>query len=285
MRQLDYARPGTVPEAVALLADSDDAVALAGGTDLLVARRAGKIDPALIVDLGRIPGLSAIDEDAGGLRMGSLTTMTALARSPRVLALYPALAEAAGSMGCWQVRNLATLGGNLCNASPSAEMGPPLLIYDARVTIAGAGGEREVPLAAFFTGPGTTALERGELVTAVRLPPPPPGLVSAYARRAIRRSMDIPLVNTAAAVLLDGGVVADARVALGAVAPTPFRVPAAEEVLLGSELDERTIAEAAEAACCPAQPITDVRATAEYRLAMVGVLVKRALTRLQQEER
>lgn len=283
MRELDYATPTSISEAAGLLAVNGGAVALAGGTDLLVARQAGMIDPELVVDLGRIPGLDTIDDEAGGVRLGSMITMTTLARSPRVRTSYPAVAESAGRMGCWQVRNLATLGGNLCNASPSAEMGPSLLVYDAVVVIQGQANEREVPLGSFFSGPGSTVLERGELVTAVRLPTPPAGLRSVYERRTIRRSMDIPLVNAAVALRLEGGVVVDARVALGAVAPVPFRVSAAEDVLRGRRLDPETVREAAEAACCPARPITDVRATAEYRLAMVEVLVGRALTRLAEE--
>lgn len=283
MREVDYVRPSSIHEAAALLAGSSGALALAGGTDLVVARQAGKIDPACLVDISRIAGLDTIQDDAGGLRIGSMVTMTSLSRSPEVRALYPAIADAAGRMGCWQVRNLATLGGNLCNASPSAEMGPPLLIYDATALIQGPAAEREIPMAGFFVGPGATVLERGELVTAVRVPAPPSGLRSAYERRAIRRSMDIPLVNAAVALRLNGDVIVEARVALGAVAPVPFRVPAAEEELVGNRLDANTIQAAADAACCPARPITDVRATAEYRLAMVEVLVRRALERLAKD--
>ena len=284
MRELGYAAPSGLAEAGRILLEVDGAMALAGGTDVVVARRLGKIAPALVVDLKRIPGLDEIRDTEGAIEIGALASMTTISRSSLVGEYFPALATAAGVMGCWQVRNLATLGGNLCNASPSAETAPPLLVYEAVALIDGANGPREVPMADFFTGPGTTVLARGELLAGVRLPKEPQGLRSAYARRALRRSMDIPLVNTAVALRIAEGVVEEARLALGAVAPVPFRVRPAEEVLVDRRLDGAALRAAAEAACASARPITDVRATAEYRLAMIDVVVRRALAEVAEEE-
>lgn len=279
----EYVRPSTMDEASGLLASDEGAVVLAGGTDVLVAALAGRMSVSTLVDVSSLPELKGVEDWGDCLWIGALTTMTKLCASDVVNRVLPGLGSAAAAMGCWQVRNRATIGGNLCNASPSAEMGPPLLVYEAAVDIDGVGGKRRLPISDFFKGPGETALAKGELVTGIRIPKPDAGLRVAYVRRALRRSMDIPLVNVAAGVQIGDGVVVDARVALGAVAPVPFRVPVAEEILVGRPLTDSVIQEAAEGACCPARPITDVRATAEYRLAMVEVLVRRALIQLAEE--
>ena len=280
MRELEYVAPTAIEEACCLLAERDGAVALAGGTDVLVGVEAGKIAPTLAVDLRRVAGLDGVSESGGAVTIGAMVTMTDVARSGAVREYFPALAAAASQMGCWQVRNRATLGGNLCNAAPSADTAPPLVVYQAVALIDGASGAREVPLQDFFTGPGCTVLGRGDLLTGVRIPIPPTGYVSGYLRRALRRSMDIPVVNVAAGLGMEGGRVANALIVLGAVAPTPIRAAEAEAALVGRMPAARVLAEAASAAARDARPITDVRATKEYRSAMVEVLVRRLLESL-----
>ena len=280
MRELVYAAPSSLEEAFGILADRDGAVPLAGGTDVLVAWRAGRMPLAVAVDLGRLPGLRDIVDEGGHVTIGALVSMSELCASDVVASQFSALVSAASQMGCWQVRNRATLGGNLCNASPSADTLPPLMLYGASVLLQSAGGAREVPLDDFLTGPGRTSLGRGELLVGVRVPRPPADLEVSYLRRQLRRSMDIPLVNVAVGVRRNAGIVTEARVVLGAVAPTPMRASAAEAALVGRPLDETAVAAAAAAAAGEARPITDVRASADYRTAMVEVFVRRALTTL-----
>ncbi len=280
MREFEYVTPSSLEEACRLLAERPGATALAGGTDVMIFLQQGKMSPSILVDLSRIPGLDVIEEKDGSVEIGALVSMTSLMRSEVVQRLFPALAKAAGSMGCWQVRNRATLGGNLCNASPSADTVPPLLLHDAVVTAAGPNGRREIDIAGFAAGPGATALETGEIVTGVVLPKPPSGLRSTYLRRQIRRSMDIPLVNVAVAVGEQGGIVCEARVCLGAVAPVPFPVHQAEGLLCGRPLTAESIREAADAAARNSRPITDVRSTASYRAEMVKIHVRRGLESL-----
>ncbi len=278
-----YHRPATVREACRILAAEPRAAVLAGGTDLLVHLGQGwrgKRPPA-VVNLKRIPGLDAIDTGARAVRIGSLVTLTALMEHPVVRAEYPVLPFTARYMGSPAIRNLATVGGNLCNASPAADLPPVLLALDAEVGLAGPDGERRLPLAAFFRAPGHTALRTGELLLWIELPRRRPGWPIRYERLDVRRAMDIALAAAAVSVHREGGRVREARVALGAVAPTPVRVAEAEAALLDGDLDPAAIARAAERAMAAARPIDDVRASAEYRRAMVGTLVRRGLEALR----
>jgi len=275
--QLEYAAPASLEEACGLLSRVEGAVALAGGTDVVVSMNHGKASPSLVVDLKRIRGLDEVVETDGFVEIGALVSMTKLMGSATARRWFPALVQAAASIGCWQVRNLATIGGNLCNASPSADTTPPLLIYGASVVVSDGTRTRESPIGEFLVGPGVTALAKGEVLTTLRIPMPPADLQTAYVRRAIRRSMDIPLVNVAVGLRLADGYVTEARIALGAVAPVPFRPAEAEEVLVGRLPDAAAFQDAASAAAVAARPITDVRASAEYRSAMVEVFVRRAL--------
>lgn len=277
LRQLEYAAPASLEEACGLLSRVQGAIVLAGGTDVVVSMNHGKTSPALVVDLKRLGGLDDVVERDGFVEIGALVSMTKLVRSADIARWFPALVKAAGSIGCWQVRNLATVGGNLCNASPSADTTPPLLVYSASVLVSDGTRTREVPIGEFLVGPGQTALAKGEVLTALRIPKPPTDLLTAYARRAIRRSMDIPLVNVAVGLRVADGVVTEARIALGAVAPVPYRPAEAEAVLVGRVPDAAAFRDAAAAAAAAARPITDVRASAEYRGAMVEVFVRRAL--------
>lgn len=273
----EFCRPSTLDEACALLA-APGAMALAGGTDLLVHWRAGRRAPTRVVSLRAVAGLVGVDgRPDGSVRLGARTDLQALLTDPVVAARAPVLARAARFMGSPAIRGLATVGGNCCNASPAADLAPPLLVLDAVAAIAGPRGRRTLPLREFFAGPGATALTPGELLVAIELPARPEPWRAAFERLDQRRAMDIALVSVAAALRLEGGRVAEARVALGAVAPTPLRATAAETALVGRPLDAAALDAAAQAAMAQARPITDHRASAEYRRAMVGVLVQRAL--------
>jgi len=263
------------------LAEEPRAAILAGGTDLMVHLRQtqrGKRPPA-VVNLKRIPGLAAIEATADAIRFGALATLAALMEHPLVAAEYPVLPFTARFMGSPAIRHLATVGGNLCNASPAADLSPVLLVLDAVVGIAGTAGERRLPLGDFFRGPGETALAAGELLAWVEVPRKHAGWDVRYERLDVRRAMDIAIVGVALALRRDGAAVTDARLALGAVAPTPRRVPDAEAALVAGGLSPAAIDRVAELASAAARPIADVRATAEYRREMVGALVRRALAR------
>ena len=239
----------------------------------------GKRPPA-VVNLKRIPGLGAIDVTPGAIRLGALTTLTALVEHPVIAAEYPVLPFTARYMGSPAIRHLATVGGNLCNASPAADLSPVLLVLDADVGIAGPAGTRRLPLDRFFRGPGQTVLGTGELLAWVEFPRKHAGWDVRYERLDVRRAMDIAIVGVALAVRREGTRVTEARLALGAVAPTPLRVPEAEAALVGGGLTPRAIERAAELAMAAARPIGDVRATAAYRRDMVGALVRRAVVGL-----
>ena len=274
-----YHRPATLEEACRLLAADPRATALAGGTDLMVHLRQpwrGKA-PSAVVSLRRIPGLAGIEATDQALRLGAGVTLSQLIDHPVIQREYPVLPYAARYMGSPAVRNLATVGGNLCNASPAADLPPVLLALDARVGIATGRGERRLALAEFFHGPGQTALGPGELLAGVAIPRVHAGWMIRYERLDVRRAMDIAIAAVALAVRRDGPRVLDARLALCAVAPTPRRVPEAERALVAGGLDAATVRRVAELAQAAAAPIGDVRATAEYRHEMVGVLVRRGL--------
>jgi carbon-monoxide dehydrogenase medium subunit len=278
-----YHRPSSVAEACRLLAREPHAVVLAGGTDLMVhlgQSWRGRRPPA-VVNVKQIPGLDAIGVTDGVVRLGALTSLTALIEHAVIRREYPVLPFTARYMGSPAIRNLATVGGNLCNGSPAADLPPVLLALDAEVGIAGPDGERRLPLEAFFRGPGHTALRTGELLTWVEFPRRRPPWPIRYERLDVRRAMDIAIAGVGLSVRRDGPGVAEARVALGAVAPTPIRAREAEAVLVAEGLSAGAIGRAAERAMAAARPISDVRATAEYRWEMVGTLVRRGLEALR----
>lgn len=279
MKPFDYYAPTSLNEALGLLAEQGGrARALAGGTDLLLKMRAGKLTPTRLINIKRLSELRGLSYDEPwGLRLGALTTVAEIMDSPQVRQRYPVLAHAAGTMASVQIRNLATVGGNLCNAAPSADLAPPLIALGAQAHIAGLRGERNVALEDFFTGPGQTVLADDELLVGVTVPCAEVSLTAVYLKHTPRQAMDIAIVGVAAAVILSEGVCVSARIVLGAVAPTPLRVWEAEAALIGRPLEERGIAEAARLAAQAARPIDDVRASAWYRREMVGVLVRRAL--------
>jgi aerobic carbon-monoxide dehydrogenase medium subunit len=283
MQAFDYYSPHTLAEALSLLQQLDGrARPVAGGTDLLLKMRAGVLAPAAVVNIKRLPELKGITfDEREGLRLGALTTVRELARAGAVQAYYPAVASAAGLMASEQVRSLATLGGNLCNAAPSADLAPPLIALDASVEIAGPAGARRLPLADFFLGPGRTDLQAGELLQAVHVPPPQGRTL--YLRHSPRVAMDIAVAAAAVRLWLDGAVCREARLVLGAVAPVPLRLPQVEAEFTGRPLTPELIARAAAAAAAACAPIDDIRASAAYRRRLVGVLVRRGLSGLLAE--
>jgi carbon-monoxide dehydrogenase medium subunit len=275
MRRFEYFEPTTLGEAAALLARyGGRAQPLAGGTDLLVELKEQLRRAECVVNIKRIPGMDALTYDAReGLRIGALVTAREVELSNFVLKHYVSLAQATRELGSIQVRNRATIVGNICRASPSADTLPPLIADSASVRIVGGKGERTVRLEDFFTGPGKTVLAVDELVTELLLPPPPPGTRKVYIKHGRRKAMELATVGVA--VTLN----TDVKIVLGAVAPTPIRARRAEHLLRGKTLTGELIAQAAKAAADESRPISNVRASADYRREMVEVLTRRALQR------
>jgi carbon-monoxide dehydrogenase medium subunit len=281
MRRFEYFAPQSLAEAIALFGEKGEGGrALAGGTDIVPQiKEGGKITlPAYVVSLHRLPELRGIEfSERAGLRVGAGVTMAELAESPAVRERYRALADGAGVVGSVQTMNMATVGGNVCNAAPSADTAPALLAYEALAVIAGPDGERELPLAEFWRGPNATALRPGELLRELRLPPPPPNTGGVYVRQTPRKQMDIAVVGVAVLLTLQGDRIQRARLALGAVAPTPVRAHAAEAALEGQPASESVFAKAAQAAAAEARPISDQRGSAEFRRHLVRVTTERCL--------
>ncbi len=276
----EYVAPTRLEDALAFLRRHEpDARILAGGTDLLIAMRERGLKPACLVDIKRIDGLSTVAVDtAGYLTLGALVSVRDVERSPLVRERFPILASAAGMLASVQVRNKATIGGNICNASPAADLAPPLLVLDATATAVGPGGERSIPIAALFAGPGRTILQ-GEILTGFSVPALAARSRAVYLKHGPRNAMDIAIVGVAVLARLDprGETWEEVRIGLGSVAPTPIRVPEAERALRGAAAGPEAIARAADMAAEEARPISDVRGSADYRRAIVRSLVRRAL--------
>jgi CO/xanthine dehydrogenase FAD-binding subunit len=283
MKGFDHYDVGTLAEALEVLSRLNGrGRVIAGGTDLMLQMRSGRETPENIVNIKRLPELKGISYDEEqGLRVGALTTLRQLIRSPIIKEQYPSLASAACMMASEQIRSFATVGGNLCNGSPSADLAPPLMVMKAEVVLISQPGERRLPLEDFFIGPGQTALEPGELLQEICLPPP--DCQTVYFKSAPRLYMDIAVVGVAAGLGLAGGSCQRARIVLGAVAPVPLRVQVAEEILIGRPVTLERIGRAAELAAEACSPIDDVRGSAWYRRRMVEVLTRRALEALVSE--
>ncbi len=281
MARFDYLEPHTLRQARSMLQQhGDQARLVAGCTDFLVRWRLGVWNPRYVINLQHVPGLDRVGYSArSGLRLGALVTVQTLERDPAVREHYPALAAAATSFAGVQIRNLATVGGNVCNASPAGDTLPALLAFDTQCKIVGPEGERWVPLEQFFTGPGSTVVQPGEILTELRLPPPPRNSGSLYIKHSPRGAMDISTVGVATVVSLKdrGQVCDDVRIALGAVAPTPLRAYRAEDMLRGQTITPELIQAVAQEAQNIAAPIDDVRATGAYRKSVVGALALRTL--------
>ena len=280
MKSFYYRRPSSIEEACDLLREPSGQVkALAGGTDLLIATKQGKIRPNMVVSLRDIPRLSFIRvTPRSEAVIGSMISLEEIESSNDIRRYLPAVAEAASYVGSPQVRSRATVGGNLCHAAPSADMAPILMAYDASVVLADCGKERTVKLKDFFTGPGQTVLKSGELMREIHIPISPERSFGKYFK-VWRSSMDIALVGVAVRVELEIGseICKNVRLILGAVGPTPIRAKASELIVEGKELSDDLVNEAAESAVKESRPISDVRSSESYRRHMVRVLTRRAL--------
>ena len=280
MPQFAYLKPTTLPEAISLLSQYDGrAKLIAGGTELVNRLKGKLITPSYLIDITYIPGIDKIAYDAQmGLRIGALCPLSDIEFSPLVIEKFGALAWAVHTIGSVQVRNLGTIGGNLCNASPSADSAPVLIGLDARVRIAGSQGERATELEDFFTGPGKTVLASDEILIGIDVPNPPPHSAAAYLKQSPRRAMDLAVVGVAVALALaPDRSLGEVRIVLGAVAPTPIRAIQAEAMIRGRNLTETLIAEASRKAADESEPIADIRSSKEYRKEIVEVLTRRAI--------
>ncbi len=278
MRDFDYFEPRSADEAVSLLVKYGDAAKIiAGGTDLVVRMIAGSRRPKYIINIKAVPGLDYIDCSGDVIRIGATTTMRAIATSAELKKKCPQIVEVARQFASITIANMATIGGNLCNASPAADTGAPLVVLSAKAQITGLEVTRAVLVEEFFTGPGSTVMQSYELLTEIQIPVPPAALKWAYIKHGVRSVSDLALTTVAALVNIKNGIFVDARVALGAVYPTPMRASQAEAALKNKKATETTVEKAATLVreqCCP---ISDVRASADYRKQIAYVLTRRAL--------
>jgi CO/xanthine dehydrogenase FAD-binding subunit len=281
VREFIFAAPQSVQEAVELLARANgEARPLAGGTDLIAQMKENRKSPGVVVDVKKIPNLNELSWDAqNGLRIGAAVSCSRISLFAPVRERYPALAEACALVGSVQIQNRAALGGNFCNAAPSADAVPPVLSYGGKLLIAGVNGRREIAAEDFFVSPGQTVLGQDELLVQIIIPTPPSPSGAAYLRFIPREEMDIAIVGVGAFVQLtaDRTRCEQARLTLAAVAPTPLRAREAEAFLCGKPLDQATMSQAGELAAKAAKPISDVRSSAAYRVEMVKVLTRRTL--------
>ncbi len=284
MRAPQYTAPATLEDALHLKREHGaDARVIAGGTDLIPRMRDQVISPEILIDLRRV-SLDAISLTASEMQIGAYVTQAQLLANRDIAREFPALSEACREFAGPPIRNRGTVGGNIVNASPAADLVPPLVAYDANIILASSGGDREMPLAEFFIGPGQTIIEPDEILTEIRLPLMPSGTAATFLKLGQRRSMAISVVNLTTRLTLDGEcTVSDARIVLGAVAPTPIRAVAAEGVLTGKRLSDELLERAAREAGSEVTPISDVRASEAYRKNMTEVLVRRALLATRDE--
>ncbi len=282
--KFEYSSPSTLDEALNLLAKyRKRARIIAGGTDLVpkLKKRAIPI-PERVIDIKNILGLDYINYEKGdGLKIGALATISDVEKSPVIREKYNILFQSAQSMASPQVRHRGTIAGNICNAVPSADSAPVLMVLDAKVTLSSKKGERIIKIADFFTGPNETVVKPDEILTEIQIPDVAPGTIGKYLKLSPRRAMDLAVVGVAVLIVPDCGKCGDIIIALGAVSPTPVRAIAAEEMLRGQPFEAKLIEQAAAAASVDCCPISDHRASAEYRTEMVGVLIKRAINELR----
>jgi len=277
MDTMRYEAPGSVDEAVALLAGADGSRVMAGGTDLLVQLRAGMISPTVVVDIKKISELTTVTEDNAAFTVGAAVPGAELSENAALCKAWPGVVEGMDLVGSTQIQGRASLGGNLCNASPAADSVPAMIVARAICIIAGPNGRREAPVEDVAIAPGKTSLAKGELLVAIRLPKPPAHSGDAYLRFIPRTEMDIAVVGAGVSLTLDdSGTCTDARVSLGAVAARALVVDDAAKAIIGTKVDDAAI-EALGAACsAAATPITDKRGTVEFRTKVSGVMARRA---------
>jgi CO/xanthine dehydrogenase FAD-binding subunit len=279
MENFEYFEPKTLREAAGLLVKyKRRARLLAGGTDLMIEMKGGYVKPKCLINLKKIKGLDKISySKKEGLSIGSLVTWTNILSSKPIDQYYPILRETASLIGCPQIRNIGTIGGNICHASPGADSAPALMIYKAQCVVAGPGRERIIPIEEIFAGVQKISLKQGEILTRLRLPTPDTGSKGCYLKFSPRRAMDLPIVGVGVLVRASDGIFQDVKIALGAVAPTPIRARRAESFLCGKPVNDESIRKAAGEAVMESKPITDVRASRDYRLGLVEELTYRAI--------
>ncbi len=277
--KFEYFAPKTLPAALSILAEKGEGAHLfAGGTDVMVKMTAGRLKPKAIIQLMDVQGLDGIHfHPADGLTIGATARLARVASHPDILEHYPALVHAVEVMANVEVRNMATVAGNLCNAAPSADTAPPLIAMGAEVILVSSNGQRRLPLDQFFKGPGLTAIEYGDVMTSIHVPPPQPKSGASYMRISARCGVDIAAVGVGVMAAFNGKGCKEARVVLGAVAPIPMRANKTEDFMVGRNWTDGLICEAGDMAAEEAKPISDVRASADWRKKMVAVLTRRTL--------
>jgi len=272
-----FESPTTTKEAAALLAgEQGDAYILAGGTDLLVRMKMGSIEPALVVDIKRISVTHEINVSAKGISIGASVSGATMSEHAKLIKSWPGVVEAANLIGSDQIQGRCTIAGNLCNASPAADSVPALIAAGAKAVIVGEQRRRTVPVEKIITGPGTTSLQKDELIESILLPKQAARSADAYLRFIPRTEMDIAVVGVGIHLTLARGVIKSARVVLGAVAPTPILVSKAARAIVGTKLDAQALENLAAACSDACDPIDDKRGTIEYRTRVAGVLARRA---------
>ncbi len=277
MRRFEYYKPCSLEEAWELKAKTPDSLFIAGGTDVLVSIKNDECRPKALISLRSIPGLTGIETDDAA-RIGPLTTISDILQHPELSRRYPVLVEAAKSLGSVQIRNVATIGGNLCNASPCADMALPLLVLDAIVRLQSPKEIREVPISEFFKGPAETCLSAHEIMTGILLEPPRKNMKTCFMKKG-RVKMDLAVASVAVLLEMEGKRCRKARIAAGSVAPIPLRLHKVESMFEGAAVSSRTVAKAQKLAEDEIVPITDIRSSEEYRRQITGILMKRALER------
>jgi aerobic carbon-monoxide dehydrogenase medium subunit len=284
--QFQYFVPETLDEAFSLLQElGEEARVLAGGTDLLVKMKQRAIEPMPkhLINIKKIPGLQYLQADGhSGLRLGALANIQEIKSFLPIRQRFPGLGQAAAILSTPQVRNIATIGGNLCNASPAAETAPALSTLSAKVKIVGKGRERIVPLGEFFLGPGKTVLQSDEILTEIQVPDPPPNSTSVYLKHGKRLS-DIAIVGVGLSLRMEGNRCADAKIVLASAGPTPMRVKKAEALMIGEQIGEKLIEEVGKKVSEESRPIDDLRGHADYRREKAGLLAKEAIKQALQQ--
>jgi carbon-monoxide dehydrogenase medium subunit len=276
--RFDYHQPESLEEAIRLKKTISGSLFISGGTDLMVRINKKELRPSALISLRSIPALSGI-ENGKITRVGAMTSISDILKSPVILEKYPVLTQAAKTLGSVQIRNVATIGGNLCNGSPAADMAPPLLVLQAKVKVQSVQDSRDITLEKFFRGPGETRLSRDEILTDILLEPPEENTKTVFLKKG-RTRMDLAVASVAALIQKEGNRCLKARMAAGSVAPTPLRLFKVEAMLEGASFSKELLDEAQHLASRCVSPISDARSTADYRYHLVGVLVKRALEKL-----
>jgi carbon-monoxide dehydrogenase medium subunit len=278
MKRFSYHKPQTIEDAFRLKSEKEGAVYIAGGTDVMVQIKNRELRPSTLISLRNIPDLARIKVN-GGARIGALTTIADIIQHPTLGQAFPVLMEAASRVGSVQIRNVATIGGNLCNCSPCADMALPLLVLEAKVRLQSSETMRDMPIEDFFQGPGESCLRADEIMTDILLDRAGTNVVAAFKKKG-RVHMDLAVASIAVILNMEGNLCRKARIAAGSVAPVPLRLRAVEEKLEGFNLEEKTIQAAQKIAEDSVAPITDIRSTEDYRRHVVGVFVKQCLERV-----